>query len=142
MISMSRSKSKDDEDELDEKVKGTKKKSGYDYLLSMPLWSLTWEKVEKLKKEREEKEVEVKQLIDTPIGKLWSTDLDAFLQALDDWYQEEDAIEKEGILSVKRKVGKRKPRKIGTKKAQESFEDDDYTVPRKTAGKEVKLEYR
>ena len=36
-----------------------KRAADYDYLLSMPLWSLTMEKVEQLKKERRAKEAEL-----------------------------------------------------------------------------------
>ena len=37
----------------------------FDYLLSMPLWNLTMEKVNKLKNERDEKDKQVKELEST-----------------------------------------------------------------------------
>ena len=61
------------EDE-DEDVVETSK--DYDYLLSMPLWNLTMEKVAKLKAERDEKERQVKELTATAPEEMWVTDLD------------------------------------------------------------------
>ncbi|CAE7424251.1 TOP2, partial [Symbiodinium microadriaticum] len=56
---------------------------GYDYLLSMKLWSLTLEKVQELCKERDNK----RELLDTLLAKaahhLWLEDLDALEDALD-----------------------------------------------------------
>lgn len=52
---------------------------GYDYLLSMQLWSLTMEKVQQLIKEKEEKEREVTLLTRQSPTDLWRTDLDSFL---------------------------------------------------------------
>lgn len=53
---------------------------GYDYLLSMPIWSLTNEKVESLTSEKVQKETQVQLLIGkTPLD-LWRTDLDAFME--------------------------------------------------------------
>lgn len=49
---------------------------GYDYLLSMPIWNLTMEKVEKLLKEKSDIEKKLEDLLAlTPID-LWTTDLD------------------------------------------------------------------
>ena len=52
---------------------------GYDYLMSMPIWNLTWEKVQSLLAEKKGKESEVKFLIGQTVHDLWRTDLDAFL---------------------------------------------------------------
>jgi DNA topoisomerase-2 len=72
-----------DAEESESEANESEAKSGYDYLLSMPLWSLTLEKVEALIKQRKEKEDELKELMDTPIKVLWERDLDAFEKALD-----------------------------------------------------------
>ena len=48
----------------------------YDYLLNMNLWSLTYEKIEELLKQKEQKEKELSILEQTTIEKLWSDDLD------------------------------------------------------------------
>ncbi|KAI8814919.1 DNA topoisomerase [Cladochytrium replicatum] len=51
----------------------------YDYLLSMPIWNLTMEKVQKLQNERDQKEEEVTALAKKSATDLWKADLDAFL---------------------------------------------------------------
>eukprot|EP00746_Dinoflagellata_sp_MGD_P082151 gnl/MRDRNA2_/MRDRNA2_32622_c0_seq1.p1 gnl/MRDRNA2_/MRDRNA2_32622_c0~~gnl/MRDRNA2_/MRDRNA2_32622_c0_seq1.p1 ORF type:complete len:780 (-),score=187.44 gnl/MRDRNA2_/MRDRNA2_32622_c0_seq1:59-2353(-) len=60
------------------------KKSGYDYLLSMPLWSLTLERVEELKKLLQKKTAELDELTRTTIQQLWTKDLDALEGGLDE----------------------------------------------------------
>jgi len=55
---------------------------GYEYLLSMQFWSLTLEKVEKLKAERDAKKEELDSLKAQSIEDLWLNDLDDFL---DEW---------------------------------------------------------
>lgn len=70
----------------DDKVKKDKASSGgggYDYLLGMPLWSLTLEKVQELCNERDEKKGQLEALLGTEPKQLWETDLDNFLQALE-----------------------------------------------------------
>ena len=49
----------------------------------MPLWSLTYEKVEELKKILEKKENEWKHLNNTTPEELWKTDLSKFTEILD-----------------------------------------------------------
>ena len=56
----------------------------YDYLLSMPLWSLTMERVDALKQQRTEKEAELNALLAKSPTDLWIEDLDALGAALDD----------------------------------------------------------
>jgi len=55
---------------------------GYEYLLSMQFWSLTLEKVEKLRAERDAKKEELESLKAESIEDLWLNDLDNFL---DEW---------------------------------------------------------
>jgi DNA topoisomerase-2 len=52
---------------------------GYDYLLSMPIWNLTQEKVQQLEKERNEKQAQLDELLSTAVKDLWVRDLDEFL---------------------------------------------------------------
>jgi len=56
---------------------------GYNYLLSMPLWSLTEEKVAALTAELEAKEAELAALRATEPADLWRRDLDVLEEALD-----------------------------------------------------------
>ncbi|KAI8819632.1 DNA topoisomerase [Fimicolochytrium jonesii] len=70
------------EDEAEETEVDTKD-HGFDYLLSMPIWNLTMEKVESLKKQQNEKNLEVTVLTGKSVNDLWKTDLDAFLAQWD-----------------------------------------------------------
>nr|CAG4718231.1 unnamed protein product [Naegleria fowleri] len=88
---------------------------GYNYLLSMPIWSLTAEKVKKLEKEKEDKQKEVETLESTKVEDIWLRELDEFLEHLDKLESKElqeyelylKKIEKE-----RKKVGKI-PRPLG-----------------------------
>jgi DNA topoisomerase-2 len=55
----------------------------YDYLLSMNLWSLTYEKIEELLKNKGAKEKEIEILSSKTEKDLWETDLIEFVQVLD-----------------------------------------------------------
>jgi DNA topoisomerase II len=57
------------EEEEEESLKKSSK--DFDYLLSMPLWNLTMEKVNKLKSERDEKQRQVRELEATPPENIW-----------------------------------------------------------------------
>ena len=56
---------------------------GYDYLLSMKIWSLTMERVKALTLERDEKKNELDILTSKTPEDLWLEDLDALEEALD-----------------------------------------------------------
>ncbi|CAI5534429.1 unnamed protein product [Closterium sp. Naga37s-1] len=62
--------------------------AAYEYLLGMPLWSLTWERVEQLERERRGKEEEVVVLQATSPLQLWERDLDLFLETLEQHQQQ------------------------------------------------------
>ncbi|OMJ19226.1 DNA topoisomerase 2 [Smittium culicis] len=53
--------------------------SDYDYLLSMPIWNLTYEKFEKLNKERDDCQARLDSLLAKSPKYLWSSDLDEFI---------------------------------------------------------------
>ena len=55
----------------------------YDYLLSMPLWSLTKERVEDLIKQMDNKKSEHETLDKMPIFKIWEQDLAKFSDELE-----------------------------------------------------------
>ena len=55
----------------------------YDYLLSMPMWSVTEERVEQLLRQMRDKKEEHDALERKGIHQLWTEDLDAFLAELD-----------------------------------------------------------
>jgi DNA topoisomerase-2 len=52
--------------------------SDFDYLLGMPIWSLTKEKIAKLKEQAGDKEDELKRLLEKSPKDLWNADLDLF----------------------------------------------------------------
>lgn len=130
--------------------------ASYDYLLSMPLWNLTLEKVEDLVTEKEEKEAEVALLRGTTDKDLWFTDLDALEENLDQLEDDDVAAEEEMQKQVRAaarnntKAGQKalaKKKKAIKKKAMdfdsdasdseidEDFSDDDFEVtkPKKRA---------
>ncbi|KAF9141358.1 DNA topoisomerase 2 [Mortierella sp. GBA39] len=73
---------------LDDAVKvKVEKGNEYDYLLKMPIWNMTHEKVEELKKERDAKNSELRILIDKSAHDLWNEDLDDFLVAWNELLQ-------------------------------------------------------
>merc|ERR1719440_1016564 len=82
-------------------------KSDYDYLLGMNLWSLTYEKVEEIKKQLEAKQQELDAMKKTSLEQLWDRDLDALVKALDE-IDARDAADaaaaKEAVDGRKRKV--------------------------------------
>lgn len=70
------------EDENSDSEEEALVKSGpdYDYLLGMPLWSLTLERKNDLLKKRDDKIHELKSLQAKSPSHLWREDLDAFLE--------------------------------------------------------------
>jgi DNA topoisomerase-2 len=53
----------------------------YDYLLGMAIWSLTKEKIERLRLQATEKEQELLVLLEKTPKEMWNTDLDQFIKA-------------------------------------------------------------
>lgn len=56
--------------------------AGYDYLLGMPLWSLTLERIAALESEKADKEKQLEELLALTPKDLWIKDLDCFLAEL------------------------------------------------------------
>merc|ERR1719191_893146 len=73
----------DDAEDLDGDD-GDAETNGYNYLLGMPLWNLTYEKVEEMQKQLGEKTTEFDKLMQTTPESMWWTDLAAVEDALDD----------------------------------------------------------
>ncbi len=85
---------------------------GYDYLLSMKIWSLTLEKVEELRAQLAEKEAELERLRGMTAADLWTQDLDLLEEKLDE-YEEDLEFEPAYVLAANR--GKGKPKKAASK---------------------------
>jgi DNA topoisomerase-2 len=88
----------------------TPEKTDYDYLLGMNLWSLTYEKVEEIKKQLEVKTQELDVMRKTTIETMWDRDLEALSAILDD-LDAQDVQDEAAAASFaegrKRKVGAR-----------------------------------
>lgn len=97
-------KSKHDEEDAE--------KSDYDYLLGMNLWSLTFEKVEQIKKLLDAKKQELEHLERTAIEEMWDADLQAVSAALDEveiMEENEAALAATYAEGRKRKGNSRRP---------------------------------
>lgn len=68
----------------DEDVSTAQLSKGYEYLLGMKIWSLTFEKAEELRAQLAERTKELEELEKTPPSELWERDLSAIEEALDD----------------------------------------------------------
>lgn len=121
---------------------GSEAGGAFDYLLGMPIWSLTMERVEKMKQESKHKTEELQNLEKLTIQDLWEQDLDAILaelKAIEDFEEELRAEEEELKKSGKRGRGQvrttRRPRRRGEaaeeKKAEEDDDDDEPPPPPK-----------
>eukprot|EP00929_Paragymnodinium_shiwhaense_P049118 TRINITY_DN24798_c0_g1_i1.p1 TRINITY_DN24798_c0_g1~~TRINITY_DN24798_c0_g1_i1.p1 ORF type:complete len:1288 (+),score=381.44 TRINITY_DN24798_c0_g1_i1:105-3968(+) len=76
----------------DGKKKEKKKKGGaWEYLLGMPLWSLTMERIKALEAELQHKQAEIDKLEDTAPEEMWEADLNAIEDALDEMEAHADA---------------------------------------------------
>lgn len=101
----------------------------FDYLLSMPLWNLTLEKVQELVRQRDSKSDDLKVLIGTAAKQLWLRDLEELetaMDARDVVYAELQEVTK----TLKKKGAKlkaKRPRKV-TKVSDD--DDDEYSGPK------------
>ncbi|KAF9535792.1 DNA topoisomerase [Crepidotus variabilis] len=86
----------------------------FDYLLGMPIWSLTKEKIRKLSEQAEEKERELMVLLKKTPQDLWNTDLDHFLK---EWENDCLEFEEKKTKDAKGKKVKRKQTVIRTRKS-------------------------
>ncbi|XP_051948488.1 DNA topoisomerase 2-beta-like isoform X2 [Xyrauchen texanus] len=112
-------KSLEDEDidgnESDSSVdSGSSSGPNFNYILNMPLWCLTKEKVEELLKQRDMKKAELNELQRKNSEDLWREDLAVFIEELDrvEDQEKESVNSGRGIKLVKGKVGKPKVKKM------------------------------
>ncbi|KAF3179211.1 DNA topoisomerase 2 [Orbilia oligospora] len=109
---------------------------GFNYLLGMPIWSLTKEKVEKLLAECRTKEGEIDTLAKRSPKDLWREDLDVFME---EWYkqlkEDQERATKRSALKKSRKVkttaGKAAAKKLIT--GSDGDSDDDFIIKPKKA---------
>jgi len=96
----------DDEDApSSDKKKTSNSRGDYDYLLGMPMWNLTMEKVEEMKKLLQKKAEELDTLIATSIEAMWDRDLQALQDSIyKAWSKELD----EELNTIEATIGKKK----------------------------------
>ena len=109
----------DDDGEEDESGEG--KNCGYEYLLSMNLWSLTEEKVKKLLAQRDAKQDELDVLLGKSPEDLWGEDLTAVEQEYTQFVAALEAEMSDG--------GKKGQKKRVIRKPKYESSDDEFEVP-------------
>ena len=82
-------------------------KVSYDYLLSMPIYNLTHEKIEELKKQQEDKESEYEDLNSKSPQDIWSSELDVLEEEYTKWYNKKVQEAKENVIKKKSKKSKK-----------------------------------
>ncbi|XP_071355408.1 DNA topoisomerase 2-beta isoform X1 [Trachinotus anak] len=101
---------------------GSSSGPNFNYILNMPLWCLTKEKVEELLKQRDQKRGELNDLQRKSSEDLWKEDLAVFIEELDnvEAQEREDQSSGRAIKLVKGKVGKPKVKKMNLEETMPS----------------------
>ena len=82
-------------------------KVSYDYLLSMPIYNLTHEKIEELKKQQEDKESEYEDLNAKSPQDIWAEELDVLEEEYNKWFNKKVQEAKETTTKKKAKKSKK-----------------------------------
>lgn len=82
-------------------------KVSYDYLLSMPIYNLTYEKIEELKKQQEDKNSEYEDLDSKSAQDIWNKELDTLEEEYNKWYNKKVQEAKENGIKKKSKKSKK-----------------------------------
>ncbi|KAJ1920311.1 DNA topoisomerase 2 [Mycoemilia scoparia] len=109
----------------------------FDYLLSMPIWNLTYEKFQDLLRQRDDQENLLKTLLAKAPTDLWNEDLDEFLQKWDEHLAYHDNILEEERAEHEAAQGKTKKKTVtrkrnpatSTSKAAAKIEETDPDSP-------------
>lgn len=107
--------------------------SSYDYLLGMPLWSLTQERVDKVRRQIGDKEQEIDALLEKSKEDLWRADLDDFIEEWRTQLLEEQNRQKQirkGRRTSKRFATDTKAGKKRKGAADSDGSDYDFKVPK------------
>ncbi|XP_066571819.1 DNA topoisomerase 2-beta isoform X2 [Amia ocellicauda] len=104
----------DEDDDTSSIDSGSSTGPNFNYILGMPLWCLTKEKVEDLLKQRDAKKGELQDLQRKSSEDLWKEDLAVFIEELDrvEAQEKEDLMSGKSTKMVKGKVGKPKVKKF------------------------------
>ena len=123
-----------DADDLEKDIEKDVAAKEYDYLLRMPLWSLTYERVEAIKKEFENKVEELERLLKTKIEDMWLDDLDNFLVALDEYEDWEEKARLKGPKAKEAKISRKQTNLKIRSAAEGNSEDTTAKKPRAASG--------
>jgi DNA topoisomerase II len=124
----------DEENQVEETTSLSHLAKGYEYLLGMKIWSLTFEKAEELRAQLAERTAELHKLEKTSPSTIWSNDLDAIEEALDVRDEQitkaEQAERMAQEKTAKRQATKQKhaslaKKRIAKKKDEWNSEDED-----------------
>ena len=116
----------DNDEEEEEEVAGSVGAAAYDYLLGMPIWSLTKERIERLLRQVGEVEEAIDKLIKCSKEDLWKSDLTEFIE---EWrFQLEDQRKtKKKVLNTGRRGSKKLHVGAGAAgRKRKNDEDDDF----------------
>ena len=87
----------------------------YSYLTELPLWSLTFEKIEELKKDLEDTRRVLEEYKKLTVNDIWLSELDEFMDCYEKWLREwedekerENSFEKKKSKSAKKTIPKKK----------------------------------
>ncbi|XP_034748008.1 DNA topoisomerase 2-beta isoform X3 [Etheostoma cragini] len=123
--SQEKAQEEDDRDgnESDSSVdSGSSSGPNFNYILNMPLWCLSKEKVEELLKQRDHKRTELNDLQKKQPEDLWKEDLAVFIEELDkvEAHEREEQSLGKAVKMVKGKVGKPKAKKLNLEETMPS----------------------
>ncbi|KAL2817587.1 DNA topoisomerase [Aspergillus granulosus] len=111
--------------------------NAYDYLLGMAIWSLTQERVEKLRRQIGDKEVEIDELIKLSKQDMWKRDLDDFINEWRFSLEDQSTRRKKYAKMDRRaslKLATSGGRVAGAKKRKAAADDDsadeDFAAPK------------
>ncbi|KAI4196820.1 MAG: hypothetical protein LQ350_006333 [Teloschistes chrysophthalmus] len=116
--------------------------SSYDYLLGMPLWSLTKERVDKLHQMIGDREMDIDKLLKMSREDLWRVDLDEFIEEWRVQLHDEAKRQKEIARMDRRASQKLNIGGAGGKKRKAGgYDSDDYecAVGKKAVAKQAKI---
>ena len=82
-------------------------KESYNYLLSMPIYNLTFEKIQELEKQHKNKETEYNDLSKKLIKDIWLEELEYLQTKYNEWLVERETV-KHGEITTKPKAKKTK----------------------------------
>jgi DNA topoisomerase-2 len=82
-------------------------KESYNYLLSMPIYNLTFEKIQELEKQQKNKETEYEDLDNKSIKDIWLEELEYLQTKYNEWVVEKQSIKHGEVIKSKGKKTKK-----------------------------------